>query len=862
MRVVVVSAHYPPNFVSGGTLVPQRIARELSRRGHQVAVYAGYIDETLEPLSTWEETDGDGVRIRWIVTTPWTAWNDPLNSDNPRVAEDFAAWLESERPDIVHLHTLQTLGGGLVPVAKGSGAAVVVTMHDFWWVCARQFLVDREMRPCSLVVDCGMCACAVDSGWLAARDDRLHEQLESADLVLAPSASAARVLVANGIDEHRVRVDENGLTDPGGGRLARRKAESGTVVRFLFTGGADPMKGLPVLLDAVRSLPQDGAWSLDLYGVDAVHGSLPGGVSLHPPYSPEDVEGILASHDVLLLPSVARETHSLMTREALAAGLAVVCTDAPGPEEAVEHGVNGFVVPAGESKPLAIAIARLASDRALVAHMQSVGLRTPTRPFLDQVDGLETLFRSLAPRKLDVTSAGAPVTVDASATAPDVLTAQRSLLGRVLFVVGIQGAPLRYRAHLPAEALRRRGLHVDVLHYRDPALHSRAALADAVILYRVPATDQVLDLVAEVRERDRPVPIVFDVDDLVFDPELSGVHGLQALSEAEQRLWWRGVARYRTTMEVCDAYIGSTTALCEHVTAVTGLPSHRFENGVGQRLARVSERELMRDRTAGALRIGYFSGTDTHDADWAVIEPAVAEVLGSRPDVELWIGGLLKTGPALVPLEQRVRRLPMVPWTKLPARLRDLDVNLAPLALGTEFNEAKSAIKWLEAALVETPTVASPTQPYSESIDHGRSGLLARTQDEWVEHIGALLDDDLLRRRMGRVAKREALLRWSPAQQGERYEEILRQVAESRRLHGPRRASSWVAVTESEPLSAADSWVEPYTSIVEADSVVVAAGRVRRTVTAVARVHRAAGTRGVLRKMIAKVRRRAGRFAR
>src|SRR3954447_14607568 len=39
MRVVVVSAHCPPNFVSGGTLAPQRLARALRARGHEVSVY-------------------------------------------------------------------------------------------------------------------------------------------------------------------------------------------------------------------------------------------------------------------------------------------------------------------------------------------------------------------------------------------------------------------------------------------------------------------------------------------------------------------------------------------------------------------------------------------------------------------------------------------------------------------------------------------------------------------------------------------------------------------------------------------------------------------------------------------------------
>src|SRR5205085_1346136 len=105
----------------------------------------------------------------------------------------------------------QSLGGGLLPIAKGAGAHVVVTMHDFWWYCARQFLVDRSLQPCSPVVDAGVCACEVDTDWLRFRNGRLHEYLESADLVLCPSSAAAQLLVANGIDPARLEVDENGM---------------------------------------------------------------------------------------------------------------------------------------------------------------------------------------------------------------------------------------------------------------------------------------------------------------------------------------------------------------------------------------------------------------------------------------------------------------------------------------------------------------------------------------------------------------------------------------------------------------------------------------------------------------------------
>jgi hypothetical protein len=115
----------------------------------------------------------------------------------------------------------------------------------------------------------------------------------------------------------------------------------------------------------------------------------------------------------------------------------------------------------------------------------------------------------------------------------------------------------------------------------------------------------------------------------------------------------------------------------------------------------------------------------------------------------------------------------MQDWRALPEVLRDLDVNLAPLEPLGRFNEAKSAIKWLEAALVGTPTVASPTGPYRAAIDPGRTGLLAGTAEEWTLAIDQLLRDPLARRRMGDAAHREALVTLSPALQGRRYLGIL-----------------------------------------------------------------------------------------
>ena len=533
--MVQVSAHFPPNFVSGGVLVPQRFARAAAAAGHESHVYAGYLDEARTPLSTFTETHDGDVRVRWIVTTPYTAWNDEKNWHNPAVEADFRQWLTEVRPDVVHLHSLQTLGGSLVRAAKESGAAVVVTMHDFWWVCGRQFLATPALEPCSLVVSCGTCSCAVDHEWLVDRDARLAQELAFADVILAPSAVTARVLRANGIPADRLRVDENGL--PVADRPVTPRT-SANELRFMYAGGTDPMKGLPVLLRAAEQVADLPGWALDLYGPGDFPSDLPRQVSVRGRYGREELGGVLAAHDVLVLPSVNRESHSILTREALLAGLAVVCTDTLGPEEAVAHGRNGLVVPAGDADALAAALRRLIADPAGARALMGQGSASPVRTLEDQTQGVLDLYAEL-------TAPPEPVPAEQDVTVTR--RAAEQLMRRVLFVVGIQGAPLRYRAHLPAEALRLHGVQAEVRHYRDPQLPELVEEVDAVVLYRVPATSQVLDLVAQVRRRERTVPVLFDVDDLIFDPALENeVHGLSRLSQEELDCsggGWRATAR-------------------------------------------------------------------------------------------------------------------------------------------------------------------------------------------------------------------------------------------------------------------------------------------------------------------------------
>ncbi|MDO4899381.1 glycosyltransferase [Actinomyces sp.] len=864
MRIVQVSAHYPPNFISGGTLVPQRIARYLAASGHESYVYAGHLDESRAPLTTWDEADDHGVHVTWLSTTPWTAWTDAKNFDNPGATEAFETWLSTVKPDIVHVHSLQTLGVGLIEAARRAGAKVVLTMHDFWWFCSRQFLVDSNMRPCSLVVDCGACDCNTHPA-LGGRSQRLREALRSVDLVLAPSESAAKVFAANGVEPQRLRVNENGLPDTQLERLGDSPSPrtGAGPLRFMYAGGTQAMKGYDVLLAAARTLGDRSGLVLDAYGVaDAPNAprNVPQWFHARPAYRPQDLLGVLGEHDVLVLPSVMRESHSILTREALAAGLAVVCTDTLGPEEAITENVNGHIVPAGNPSALAEVLGRLADDPVTARTLTGVGPSSPIRSFSEQARELIDYYAEVVPRD---GAAGGQTAGGQSPDAPDrsaVRRAQAQLLRKVLFIVGIDGAPLRYRVHLPAEALGLRG-HLSIIrHYRDPQLLADIDQVDAVVVYRVPATVQVLELIKRVQARPEPIPVLFDVDDLIFDSTLRGqLDGLNGMSESEIDLWWHGVDRYRTTLEACDGFIGSTQALCDEATRLTGLPSYRFSNGVGMLLARASDRVLLssHQHRGAHITIGYFSGTTTHDSDWAFVEPAVIAVMERHPEVRLRLGGYLRPSAAMSKYSDRIDRLDFTHWLKLPALLRETDICLAPLTGDSVFNESKSAIKWLEAALVERPMIASPTLPFREVIDDGVTGIIAETPEAWEDALESLISSTAMRARIGAMARRKALLELSPHIQGRVYEDLLINATLNLREHGRRTSSSWEPIVEDEPFSAADSVVDPYTEIVPGAFVSPpAAARTIRLARRAAAVAKSDGMGEVVRRIGGKLRSR------
>ena len=360
---------------------------------------------------------------------------------------------------------------------------------------------------------------------------------------------------------------------------------------------------------------------------------------------------------------------------------------------------------------------------------------------------------------------------------------------RVLFASGrIASNTLRYRVRMAEELLRSRGIATQAVHSDDPLLSAWVEAADILVVYRAPASRRLIAAIERARERG--IPVTFDVDDLVFVPSrLATVPFLDDLPDEQVKEMEEEARLQEQVVGLVDQCSAATEPLVAALRTLTDVPARVLPNGLspqGARIAAATHRRPADD----LVRLGYFPGSATHNEDWQLIERAVIDVMVAHPEVQLMIIGPLDTGDALEPVMDQVRRPRPVPWQVLPQRIAHVDVNLAPLAV-TPFTEAKSAIKWLEAAVVGTPTIASATQPFVDAVDDGTTGILVAPDADWHAAIELLVSDAAERQRMGEAARSSALERFGPVPQAALYEQFVRDA-----IDGSRRQVSAVALTD------------------------------------------------------------------
>lgn len=382
LKILIANVLFAPSSFGGATIVAEQLARQLASDGCSVSVFTGIMGSHLPEYQVMRY-EALGLPVI-AVQLPHRA-DRTLEYNDPAMKDIFVQAIRAVKPDVVHLHSIQMLSSSLVDACMQENVPYVITLHDAWWLCERQFMVREDGRYCGQkTVDLGTCSkCVFDSGHAFKRSFHLRKSLEGAALLLAPSEFQRQLYLANGLARHRVVVNKNGVLLPDGPRPARRPSAR---VRFAYLGGRAAHKGYFWLKDLFESLSEDRyvlkipdiAMQMGPPSMQASEWNVKGQVEILPPYKQTEMDVFFDAVDVLLVPSQAKESFGLSVREALARGIWVIATASGGVVEDIVDGVNGRIVDMNDLDAFREAVLQALNDpdkRGDARHAVTHGIR-------------------------------------------------------------------------------------------------------------------------------------------------------------------------------------------------------------------------------------------------------------------------------------------------------------------------------------------------------------------------------------------------------------------------------------------------------------------------------------------------------
>ena len=377
MKVIIVSNAYPPHFIGGAELIAHSQAKALKKRGHDVVVFAGELNDIAERYSTNRDTY-EGIPVNRICLHAKDYSADFFNFYHKPVHEAFINLIENVSPEVVHFHNVMGLSASLIHAAKHRRIKTILTFHDHWGICFKNTLLTSEGDICKEFNECERCMPFIsDQGWetvpFCMRRDFIALQIDNIDTFICPSTYLANTYIRAGIDEKKMRVVWYGVDVD---RFAKvSKSEDQTKVRFSFLGYLGRHKGVHTILEALSGLNGNlrekvtlnlvgGGDQRNYYKQCVMELGLEKTVKFCGKIDNNRIEDIYRQTDVLILPSIWPENQPLTITEAMASRIPVIASRTGGTPELVEDGETGYLFERNNPKDLAQKMLEFVSDRS------------------------------------------------------------------------------------------------------------------------------------------------------------------------------------------------------------------------------------------------------------------------------------------------------------------------------------------------------------------------------------------------------------------------------------------------------------------------------------------------------------------
>jgi glycosyltransferase involved in cell wall biosynthesis len=380
----MLSHGYPP-VISGVTLVVQKVAREMVRRGHQVTVVTASDDG-----SPYHDED-EGVDLLRVRSAPNPFWAE---GRLPLLSYDGLQEIVAEvRPDVINTHDSGLLGAQLYRLEHEKGhIPELLTCHYLPRYVTHYVNIGDAVEE---VVE--NLAWEVSIRMLNGFDHVVFPTQTQQRAFIEEGLDMPSTVISNGLDIGRYHPDGSGEDDV----VVRYELPQGP--RILAVGRLAKDKKIDVLIRALAEIPSTHAAHLFLVGRgddrerlqdlvdrlalrDCVHflGFVP----------EEDLPALYRHSDIFAIASDV-EVQSIPTLQAAATGLPIVAAKAAALPELVENNTNGYLVPPDDPRALATAIGQILIDPARAEKFGLASLEIGRRHAEEATfDAYEKLYRT------------------------------------------------------------------------------------------------------------------------------------------------------------------------------------------------------------------------------------------------------------------------------------------------------------------------------------------------------------------------------------------------------------------------------------------------------------------------------------
>lgn len=317
---------------------------------------------------------------------------DPLEFMQPYSKKVINDFLNDLVPDILHVHTLMGLPKEFLEVAKSKGIRIVYTTHDYYGLCLKCNFVNSKGHPCeeNNPNQCAQCNLSngINKHTAYLINSTMYKNLKQNKLVYKLKTKCRDNMVDKGaeIDISKITPSEKHIQNYNellhyyktmfalidmfhyNSKLTRsiykrflpeshgevvpitlasiqdhrndRNIQNESIFTIGYIGRKEPYKGIGLLMRAIEKLNQCNIdYKCLLYGDDFTKYDLScnGKVKNMGIYKQNEIKQVFGSIDLLVVPSIWKETYGFIVLEALSYGVPVLVSENVGSQDLIKN---------------------------------------------------------------------------------------------------------------------------------------------------------------------------------------------------------------------------------------------------------------------------------------------------------------------------------------------------------------------------------------------------------------------------------------------------------------------------------------------------------------------------------------------